>query len=541
MALINTKDPYIFILAEEVRKNARAEIASLQYSRNRLLYSDNPKDIMTINAYTFRIDALKQYEKDAKTIVKAKKRIEKTTDDPKERQELLEDYAENVNLETIRKLKFASNRISSEQKTKLNEDYFKSPTNNTGTNASNKRVTFDSNNTYHETYPTVNSFVNNSDISADDNESFVDSVIDNQVDDNLHDSVDDIQVDGDNLLDSVDDIQVAGDNLFDSVENFRDDDNRNSFDHNPDNQVDDDNLLDSVENFRDDDNRSLFEYNLGNQVDDDNLFDSVENFQDDDNRNLYNYDADNQDEGDNLHDSVDDIQVAGENLVEYNLGESSFEDYPYDNESLVEGFTDDNESSINDVLENTVQEYYDRTSITPTEDDPEWDKLRDEKDKQNSKIEPHINDLTSRYHNLIKKEEQHKKKNNFITAIKKKTASIKFNTHYKYLIHRYRVDKKYLNSQINAAYSVIGHDYYQPKENSKSNSLLSGTKQNSNENITPKNSTYPTIYNPRNPQDTADKPKVVVNPNNTGANQGITIPERTTSRNPGMTPRINRH
>ncbi|SCX91416.1 hypothetical protein SAMN05660668_00780 [Pseudobutyrivibrio sp. AR14] len=451
MALINTKDPYIFILAEEIRKNARAEIASLQYSRNRLLNSDNPKDIMTINAYKFRIAALKQYEKDAKTIVKEKKRIEKTTDDPKERQELLEDYAENVNLETIRKLKFASKIIPSEQKTKLYEDYFNSPTNNTGTNASNKHVTFDSNNTYHETYPTVNSFDDNSDISADDNESFVDSVIDNQVDD-------------DNLLDSVDDIQVDGENLFDSVENFRDDDNIS----------------------------------------------------------LYNYGVNNQDEGDNLHDSVDDIQVDGENLVEYNLGESSFEDYPYDNESFVEDYTDDNESLIenytddneslfNDVLD-TVQDYYDRTSITPTKDDPEWDKLRDEKDKQNSKIEPHINDLTSRYHNLIKKEEQHKKKNNFITAIKKKTASIKFNTYYKYLIHRYRVDKKYLNSQINAAYSVIGHDYYQPKENSKSNSLLSGAKQ-----------------------------KVVVNPNNTGANQGITIPERTTSRNQGMTPRINRH
>lgn len=68
-----------------------------------------------------------------------------------------------------------------------------------------------------------------------------------------------------------------------------------------------------------------------------------------------------------------------------------------------------------------------------------------------------------------------------------------------------------------------------------------GTKQNSNESITKKNSTYPTIYTPRNSQDTADKPKVVVNPNNTGANQGITIPERTTSRNHGMTPRINRH
>ncbi|PHU35582.1 hypothetical protein [Pseudobutyrivibrio ruminis] len=469
MALINTKDPYIFILAEEVRKNARAEIASLQYSRNRLLNSDNPKDIMTINAYKFRIAALKQYEKDAKTIVKEKKRIEKTTDDPKERQELLEDYAENVNLETIRKLKFASKIIPSEQKTKLYEDYFNSPTNNTGTNASNKHVTFDSNNTYHETYPTVNSFDDNSDISADDNESFVDSVIDNQVDD-------------DNLLDSVDD----------------------------------------------------------NQVDVENLFDSVENFRDDDNISLYNYGVNNQDEGDNLHDSVDDIQVDGENLVEYNLGESSFDAYTDDNERFVEGYTDDNESLFNDVLD-TVQDYYDRTSITPTKDDPEWDKLRDEKDKQNSKIEPHINDLTSRYHNLIKKEEQHKKKNNFITAIKKKTASIKFNTYYKYLIHRYRVDKKYLNSQINAAYSVIGHDYYQPKENSKSNSLLSGTKQNSNESITPQNSTYPTIYTPRNPQDTADKPKVVVNPNNTGANQGITIPERTTSRNQGMTPRINRH
>ncbi len=527
MALTNTEK--LFILAEKVRKNARAEIASLQYSRNRLLNSDNPKDIMTINAYNIQINALKYYEIIAKPIVKAKKRIEKTTDDPKERQRLLNEYAENVKLVTLKTLISANKIFSNEQKTKLNEDYFKSPTNNTETNASNKRVTFDSNNTYHETYPTVNSFVNNSDISADDNESFVDSVIDNQVDDNLHNSVDDIQVAGDNLLDSVDDIQVAGDNLFDSAENFRDDDNRNSFDHDPDNQVDDDNLLDSVENFRDDDNRSLFEYNLGNQVDDDNLFDSVENFQDDDNRNLYNYDADNQDEGDNLHDSVDDIQVDGENLVEYDLGESSFEDYPYDNES-----------SFNDVLD-TVQEYYDRTSITPTKDDPEWDKLRDEKDKQNSKIEPHINDLTSRYHNLIKKEEQHKKKNNFITAIKKKTASIKFNTHYKYLIHRYRVDKKYLNSQINAAYSVIGHDYYQPKENSKSNSLLSGTKQNSNESIPQKNSTASTIYNPRNPQDTADKPKVVVNPNNTGANQGITIPERTTSRNQGMTPRINRH
>lgn len=451
MALINTEE--LYSLAEEVRKNARAEIASLQYSRNRLLYSNNPKDKMTIDTYNSQINAFKQYEKIAKPIVKAKKRIEKNTDDPQERQRLLEEYVDsNVKLGTLRTLKFASENISSEQKTKLNVDYFKSPTNNTGTNASNKHVTFDFdfNNTYHETYPTVNSFVNNSEISADDNESFVDSVIDNQ---------------------------------------FAD-----------------------------------------------------ENFRDDDNISLYNYDVDNQDEVDNLHDSVDDIQVAGENLEEYNLGESSFEDYPYDNESLVEGYsddneslveglTDDNESSFNDV-QDTVQQYYDRTSIIPDKDDPEWDKQWAEKAKQNSIIEPHINELTSRYHNLIKKEEQHKEKNNFITAIKKKTASKKFNTYYKTLIRRDRVDEKYLNSQINAAYSVKGHDYYQTKENSKSNSLLSGTKQKS---------TYPTNKNPRNPQDTADKQKVVVNPNNTGANQGITIPERTTSRNQGMTPRINRH
>ncbi|MBQ1606499.1 MAG: hypothetical protein II088_06790, partial [Bacteroidales bacterium] len=58
-------------------------------------------------------------------------------------------------------------------------------------------------------------------------------------------------------------------------------------------------------------------------------------------------------------------------------------------------------------------------------------------------------------------------------------ASKKFNTYYKTLIRRDRVDEKYLNSQINAAYSVKGHDYYQTKENSKSNSLLSGTKQKS--------------------------------------------------------------
>ena len=415
MALINTEE--LYSLAEEVRKNARAEIASLQYSRNRLLYSDNPKDKMTIDTYNSQIIAFKHYEKIAKPIVKAKKRIEKTTDDPNERQRLLEEYVDsNVNLGALRTLKFASENISSEQKTKLNVDYFKSPTNNTGTNASNKHVTFDYdfNNTYHETYPTVNSFVNNSEISADDNESFVDSVIDNQ---------------------------------------FAD-----------------------------------------------------ENFQDDDNISLYNYDVDN--------------QVDDENLEEYNLGESSFEDYPYDNES-----------SFNDV-QDTVQQYYDRTSIIPDKDDPEWDKQWAEKAKQNSIIEPHINELTSRYHNLIKKEEQHKEKNNFITAIKKKTASKKFNTYYKTLIRRDRVDEKYLNSQINAAYSVKGHDYYQTKENSKSNSLLSGTKQKS---------TYPTNKNPRNPQDTADKQKVVVNPNNTGADQGITIPERTTSRNHGMTPRINRH
>ena len=448
MALINTEE--LYSLAEEVRKNARAEIASLQYSRNRLLYSNNPKDIMTINAYNFRIAALKQYEKDAKTIVKEKKRIEKTTDDPKERQELLEDYAENVNLETIRKLKFASKRISSEQKTKLNEDYFKSPTNNTGTNASNKHVTFDFdfNNTYHETYPTVNSFDDNSDISADDNESFVDSVIDNQ---------------------------------------FAD------------------------ENFRDDDNISLYNYDVDNQVDD-------------------------------------------ENLEEYNLGESSFEDYPYDNESLVEGYsddnesfveglTDDNESSINDVPESNVQEYYDRTSITPTKDDPEWNKIWDEKIKQNSIIKPHINELASRYNNLIEKEEQHKKKNNYFTDRNKKTASEKFNTYYNTLIssdHVNPVDEKYLNSHINAAYSAIGHDYYQHK----SNSLLSGAKQKSNESITPQNTSY-TISSERlsnlKPAKKLIKEKVVVNPNNTGANQGITIPERTTSRNHGMTPRINRH
>jgi len=539
MALTNTEDPYIFILAEEVRKNARAEIASLQYSRNRLLNSNDPKDIMAIDTYNFRIAALKQFEKDAKTIVKDKKGIEKETDDPKERQILLEDYAENVNLGTIRKLKFANEIISSEKITKLNVDYFNSPTNNTGTNASNKHETFDFdfNNTYHETYPTVNSFDNNSDISADDNESFVDSVIDNQVDD-------------DNLLDSVDD----------------------------------------------------------NQVDVENLFDSVENFRDDENISLYNYVVNNQDEGDNLHDSVDDIQVAGENLVEYNLGESSFdaytddnasfvedyqddnaslianypddnasliEDYPDDNASLIEDYPDDNaslfenypydnESSFNDVLD-TVQQYYDRTSITPDKkNDPDWNELLADKAKQNSKIKPHINDITSLYHNLIKKEEQHKKKNNYFTDRNKKTASEKFNTYYKTLINRDRVDEKYLNSQINAAYSVIGHDYYQPKKNSKWSSLLSGTKQKSNESKTKKNTsytisserlsnlkpakklirennTYPTINTPRNSQDAADKPKVVVNPNNTGANQGITIPERTTSRNHGMTPRINRH
>ncbi|WP_294241512.1 hypothetical protein [Pseudobutyrivibrio sp.] len=456
MALINTEE--LYSLAEEVRKNARAEIASLQYSRNRLLYSNNLKDKMTIDTYNSQINAFKQYEKIAKPIVKAKKRIEKTTDDPNERQRLLEEYVDsNVKLGTLRTLKFASENISSEQKTKLNVDYFKSPTNNTGTNASNKHVTFDFdfNNTYHETYPTVNSFVNNSEISADDNESFVDSVIDNQFVD--------------------------------------------------------------------------------------------ENFRDDDNISLYNYDVDNQDEGDNLHDSVDDIQVAGENLEENNLGESSFEDYPYDNESLVEGFTDNNESSINDVQENNVQEYYDRTSITPTKDDPEWDKLWDEKIKQISKIKPHINELTSRYNNLIEKEEQHKKKNNYFTDRNKKTASEKFNTYYKTLIssdHVNPVDEKYLNSQINAAYSVIGHDYYQPKKNSKWSSLLSGAKQKSNESITPQNTSY-TISSERlsnlKPARKLTKEKVVVNPNNTGANQGITIPERTTSRNHGMTPRINRH
>ena len=454
MALINTEE--LYSLAEEVRKNARAEIASLQYSRNRLLYSDNPKDKMTIDVYNSQINAFKQYEKIAKPIVKAKKRIEKTTDDPNERQRLLEEYVDsNVKLGTLRTLKFASENISSEQKTKLNVDYFKSPTNNTGTNASNKHVTFDFdfNNTYHETYPTVNSFVNNSEISADDNASFVDSVINNQ---------------------------FADENLFDSVENVRDDDNRSLFDYNPDNQVDD------------------------------------------------------------------------ENLEEYNLGESSFEDYPYDNESFVEGYSDDNESfvedytndnasSLNDVRD-TVQEYYDRTSITPDEYDPEWDKIWDEKIKQNSIIKPHINELTSRYNNLIEKEEQHKEKNNFITGIKKNNASKKFNTYYNTLIssnHVDPVDEKYLNSQINAAYSAIGHDYYKPKENSKPNSLPSGSKQKSNESIPPKNTSY-TISSERLSNLKPAK-KLIRDPNNTGANPGITIPERTTSRNHGMTPRINRH
>ena len=120
MALINTEE--LYSLAEEVRKNARAEIASLQYSRNRLLYSDNPKDQMTIDTYNSQIIAFKHYEKIAKPIVKAKKRIEKTTDDPNERQRLLEEYVDsNVKLGTLKTLKFASEIISSEQKTKLNQ------------------------------------------------------------------------------------------------------------------------------------------------------------------------------------------------------------------------------------------------------------------------------------------------------------------------------------------------------------------------------------------------------------------------------------